>query len=40
MTPLEALRRTMGSVTLLATDDDDDDDDDYFSTGLSWNAGG
>jgi hypothetical protein len=29
----------MGSVTLLATDDDDDDDD-YFSTGLSWNAGG
>jgi len=27
----------MGSVTLLATDDDDDD---YFSTGLSWNAGG
>jgi len=30
----------MGSVTLLATDDDDDDDDDYFSTGLSWNAGG
>lgn len=37
MTPLEALRRTMGSVTLLATDDDDDD---YFSTGLSWNAGG
>ena len=38
MTPLEALRRTMGSVTLLATDDDDDDY--YFSTGLSWNAGG
>jgi len=37
VTPLEALRRTMGSVTLLATDDDDDD---YFSTGLSWNAGG